>query len=100
VLLGTPSFAFLTDLYTHSLLTVGDDEFFSGLSAPTRANAPCNPLTELDEITSISEILEHCLHAVLERRPDSAQDGYVPGFSIKWDGMRRKLTRFLQLVHT
>ncbi|KAI9436528.1 hypothetical protein BJY52DRAFT_1230437 [Lactarius psammicola] len=29
-----------------------------------------------------------------------AQDSYVPGLSIKWDGMRRKLTRFLQAVHT
>jgi ubiquitin-protein ligase E3 C len=32
---------------------MGDDEFFSGLGAPTRANAPRNPLT-LDEITSLS----------------------------------------------
>ncbi|KAI9436531.1 hypothetical protein BJY52DRAFT_1217840 [Lactarius psammicola] len=48
-----PPLHFLTDLYTHSLLTMGDDEFFSGLSAPTGANSPCNPLT-LDEITSLS----------------------------------------------
>ena len=41
-------------LYTHLLLTMGDDDFFSGLGAPTRANAPCNPLM-LGEITSLSQ---------------------------------------------
>ncbi|KAI9447003.1 hypothetical protein BJY52DRAFT_1314046 [Lactarius psammicola] len=29
-----------------------------------------------------------------------AQDGYVPSPSIKWEGVRRKSTRFLQAVHT
>src|SRR6266702_8754380 len=29
-----------------------------------------------------------------------AQGGRVPGLNIKWYGVRRKLTRFLQAVHT
>src|SRR6266702_1135324 len=29
-----------------------------------------------------------------------AQDCHVPGLNTKWYGMRRKLTRFIQAVHT
>jgi ubiquitin-protein ligase E3 C len=87
----------LTDLYTHSLLTMGDDEFFSGLGAPTRANAPRNPLT-LDEITSLSRKFLNIAFTLFWR--EDQMGACVPGLSIKWDGVRRKLTRFLQAVHT
>ncbi|KAH8977914.1 HECT-domain-containing protein [Lactarius hatsudake] len=94
------SFTFLTDLYTHSLLTMGDDEFFSGFSEPTRANAPRNPLT-LDEITSLSRKFLNIAFTLFWREEQiGTQDAQVPGLSIKWDGVRRKLTRFLQAVHT
>jgi ubiquitin-protein ligase E3 C len=43
---------FLTDLYTQSLLTMGDDEFFGS----TNNSSQRNPLT-LDELTSFSRQL-------------------------------------------
>lgn len=79
---------------------MGDDEFFSGLDAPTRANAPRNPLT-LDEITSLSRKFLNIAFTLFWREEQiGAKDGCVPGLSIKWDSVRRKLTRFLQAVHT
>lgn len=90
---------FLTDLYTHSLLTMGDDEFFSGLGAPVRANAPRNSLT-LDEITSLSRKLLNIAFTLFWREGQiGAQDGVVPGLNIKWEVVRRKVTRLLQAVH-
>jgi len=79
---------------------MGDDEFFSGLGAPTRADAPRNPLT-LDEVTSLSRKFLNIAFTLFWREEQiGAQDGHVPSLSIKWDGVRRKLTRFLQAVHT
>lgn len=90
---------FLTDLYTHSLLTMGDDEFFSGLDAPVSANAPRNSLT-LDEITSLSRKLLNIAFTLFWREGQiGAQDGVVPGLNIKWEVVRRKVTRLLQAVH-
>ncbi|KAH9997435.1 HECT-domain-containing protein [Russula compacta] len=90
---------FLTDLYTHSLLTMGDDEFFSSFGTPARANAPRNPLT-LDEITSLSRKLLNIAFTLFWREGQiGAQNGRVPGLNIKWEAVRRKVTRFLQAVH-
>ncbi|KAI9509462.1 HECT-domain-containing protein [Russula earlei] len=90
---------FLTDLYTHSLLTMGDDEFFSGLASPARANAPRNPLT-LDEIISLSRKLLNIAFTLFWREGQiGAQDGYVTGLNVKWETVRRKVTRFLQAIH-
>ncbi|KAI0284136.1 HECT-domain-containing protein [Russula brevipes] len=90
---------FLTDLYTHSLLTMGDDEFFSSDSAPAHANSPRNPLT-LDEITSLSRKLLNIAFTLFWREGQiGAQDGRVPGLGLKWEAVRRKATRFLQAVH-
>ena len=78
---------------------MGDDEFFSGLGAPTRANAPRNPLT-LDEITSLSRKFLNIAFTLFWKEDQiGARDGCVPGVSIKWDTVRRELTRFLQAVH-
>ena len=90
---------FLTDLYAHSLLTMGDDEFFSGLAAPARPNAPRNPLT-LDEVTSLSRKLLNIAFTLFWREGQiGAQDGLVPGLNIEWETVRRKVTRLLQAVH-
>jgi len=90
---------FLTDLYTHSLLTMGDDEFFSGVDAPVRASAPRNSLT-LDEITSLSRKLLNIAFTLFWREGQiGAQDGVVPGLNLKWEVVRRKVTRLLQAVH-
>jgi len=89
----------MIDLYTHSLLTMGDDEFFSGLDAPARANAPRNPLT-LDEITSLSRKLLNIAFTLFWREGHiGTQSGCIPGVNVKWEAMRRKVTRLLQAVH-
>ncbi|KAI0260666.1 HECT-domain-containing protein [Gloeopeniophorella convolvens] len=94
-----PPLLFLADLYTHSLLTMGDDEFFSGSEPSTRANVPRNPLS-LDEITSLSRKLLNITFTLFWREDQAGiQEGGVPGLNIKWEGVRRKLTRFLQAVH-
>ena len=94
-----PPLLFLTDLYTHSLLTMGDDEFFSGFDAPARANVPRNPLS-LDEITSLSRKLLNIAFTLFWREGQiGAQDGVIPGLNLKWEAVGRKLTHFLQAVH-
>jgi ubiquitin-protein ligase E3 C len=78
---------------------MGDDEFFSGLAAPTRPNAPRNPLT-LDEVTSLSRKLLNIAFTLFWREGQiGAQDGHVPGLNIGWESVRRKVTRLLQAVH-
>jgi ubiquitin-protein ligase E3 C len=78
---------------------MGDDEFFSSLDAPARANAPRNPLT-LDEITSLSRKLLNIAFTLFWREGQiGAQSGCIPGVNVKWEVMRRKVTRFLQAVH-
>jgi ubiquitin-protein ligase E3 C len=78
---------------------MGDDEFFSGLESPVRANAPRNPLT-LDEIISLSRQLLNIAFTLFWREGQiGAQDGVVPGLNFKWDAVGRKVTRFLQAVH-
>ncbi len=53
----------------------------------------------LDEITSISRKFLNIAFTLFGREDQiDAQDGFVPGFSIKCDDV--KLTRFLQVVHT
>jgi len=91
---------FLTDLYTHSLLTMGDDEFFSGFDTPARANAPRNPLT-LDEITSLSRKLLNIAFTLFWREGQiGSQNGRISGLNVTWEAVRRKATRFLQAVHS
>ena len=79
---------------------MGDDEFFSGFDAPARANAPRNPLT-LDEITSLSRKLLNIAFTLFWREGQiGAQNGRIPGLNVTWESVRRKVTRFLQAVHT
>ncbi|KII83229.1 hypothetical protein PLICRDRAFT_180633 [Plicaturopsis crispa FD-325 SS-3] len=94
-----PSLLFLADLYTQSLLTMGDDEFFAPASNAT--SAPRNPLT-LDELTSFSRQLLN-IAFVLYWREDQAgiAEGTVPGLNggLRWEGAREKVTRCLQAIH-
>lgn len=89
---------FLVDLYTQALLTMGDDEFFnkSG-SSPHR-----NPLT-LDELTTFSRKMLNIAFTLYWRedlRSGSGSGDGVPGVqSLKWEGVRDKLTRCLQAIH-
>ncbi|KAI0295669.1 hypothetical protein B0F90DRAFT_1811438 [Multifurca ochricompacta] len=82
---------FLTDLYTHSLLTMGDDD------PPERPTQP----SYLDEIISLSRKLLNIAFTLFWREDQfGVQDGYVPGLNITWDSVRRKVIRFLQAVHS
>jgi ubiquitin-protein ligase E3 C len=78
---------------------MGDDEFFSGFDSPARGNAPRNPLT-LDEITSLSRKLLNVAFTLFWREGQiGAHNGCIPGLNIKWEVVRKKVTRFLQAVH-
>ncbi|KZT63967.1 hypothetical protein DAEQUDRAFT_679458 [Daedalea quercina L-15889] len=94
-----PPLLFLVDLYTQALLTMGDDEFFNS-SGPTVHR---NPLT-LDELTSFSRQMLNIAFTLYWRddlRGGSASGDSVPGVaSLKWEGVRDKLTRCLQAIHT
>ncbi|KAI9450438.1 hypothetical protein BJY52DRAFT_1125941 [Lactarius psammicola] len=68
---------------------MGDDEFVSGLSVPTRASALRNPLT-LDEITSLSRVFLNITFTLFWREDQiGAQDSYAPCFNVKWGSVRR-----------
>jgi ubiquitin-protein ligase E3 C len=87
----------MADLYTQSLLTMGDDEFFS--SATSTSTAPRNPLT-LDELTSFSRKLLNIAFTLYWREDQTnVQEGGVPGVNLKWEGVREKVTKCLQAIH-
>ena len=82
---------FLVDLYTQSLLTMGDDEFFS--------TALRNPLT-LDELTSFSRKLLNIAFTLYWREdPTNVHEGGVPGVNLKWEDVSEKVTKCLQAIH-
>ncbi|KZO97211.1 HECT-domain-containing protein [Calocera viscosa TUFC12733] len=82
-----PALLLLTEIYSHALLTMGDDEFFS---AP---NAPKNPFS-LDELTELSGLL---LKVSFTLYWDGGEDlsGTVPGLSVTWEGVRERTTQLL-----
>ena len=93
-----PPLLFLADLYTQSLLTMGDDEFFSS-AATTAPTAPRNPLT-LDELTAFSRKLLNIAFTLYWREDQTnVQEGGVPGVNLKWEGVREKVTKCLQAIH-
>lgn len=91
-----PPLLFLTDLYTQSLLTMGDDEFFSTGTAP---NVPRNPLS-VDEVVAFSRKLLN-IAFTLYWRDDQAnlQQAALQGMSLKWESVREKVTKCLQAIH-
>lgn len=87
---------FLVDLYTQSLLTMGDDEFFS---STTSTNAPRNPLT-LDELTVFSrQLMNIALSLYMRNDQMYTQEGPISGLPIGWEIVREKVTKCLQAVH-
>ena len=92
-----PPLLFLADLYTQSLLTMGDDEFFS--TSNPGSTALRNPLT-LDELTSFSRKLLNIAFTLYWREDQTnVQEGGVPGVNLKWEGVREKVTKCLQAIH-
>lgn len=80
---------------------MGDDEFFA--SAPTasvKRETPRNPLN-LDELTSFSRKLLNIAFTLYWREDQTnVAEGKVPGMNIKWEGVREKVTRCLQGIHS
>jgi len=92
-----PPLLLLSDLYTQSLLTMGDEEF-----SPTASNTVItsrNPLT-LDELIDFSKKLLNIANTLWSMEDQtSVQEGRVPGINLKWGGAREKVTKCLQAVH-
>ncbi|KAG2359437.1 HECT-domain-containing protein [Suillus spraguei] len=85
-----PPLLLLTELYTQSLLTMGDDEFFSN----SRTS-----LT-LDELVAFSRALFNIVFALYWRDDQmKIQEGGVPGLNLRWVGVRDKITKCLQAIH-
>lgn len=85
-----PPLLLLTELYTQSLLTMGDDEFFSN----SRTS-----LT-LDELVALSRALFNIAFALYWRDDQTKiQEGGVPGLNLRWVGVRDKITKCLQAIH-
>ncbi|KAI0755393.1 HECT-domain-containing protein [Daedaleopsis nitida] len=91
-----PPMLLLADLYTHALLTMGDDEFFSTGTSP---DVPRNPLT-LDELTVYSRKLLNIAFTLYWREDLSSAQEAVPGLGqISWENVREKATKCLQALH-
>ena len=92
-----PPMLLLVDLYTHSLLTMADDEFFGSgkLAGVTR-----NPLT-LDELIVFSRQLLNIAFTLYWREsPTNVQENGVPGLTpVKWEHVRDRVTKLLQAIH-
>ena len=92
-----PPLVFLVDLYTQSLVTMGDDEFFS--SAAAGPQSARNPLS-LDELSSFSRQLLNIAFTLYWREDQTnVQQGSVPGVHLRWEGLREKVTKCLQAIH-
>ncbi|KAG8214281.1 HECT-domain-containing protein [Butyriboletus roseoflavus] len=79
-----------TDLYTQSLLTMGDDEFFSGSR---------NTLT-LNELIPFSRTLFNIAFTLYWREDQAkVQEATAPGLNLSWEGVRDRITKCLQAIH-
>ncbi|KAI6044738.1 HECT-domain-containing protein [Pisolithus marmoratus] len=85
-----PPLLLLTDLYTYTLRTMGDDEFFS------------NPRTllTLNELVPFSRTLFNIAFTLYWRDDQlKLQDTNVPGLNLRWINVRERLTKCLQAIH-
>ncbi|KIK27397.1 hypothetical protein PISMIDRAFT_93249 [Pisolithus microcarpus 441] len=83
-----PPLLLLADLYTHTLRTMGDDEFFSN----------SRTLLTLNELVPFSRTLFN-IAFTLYWRDDQLQDTHVPGLNLRWTNVRERLTKCLQAIH-
>ena len=93
--LAWPPLLLLSDLYTHSLLSMGDEVFFS--SVPNTSTT-CNPLT-LDELTRLSKGLLNIAFMLSMKDQTYLQKCGTPGIKLRWEGVREKVTKCLQAIH-
>lgn len=98
-----PALLLLAELYTHALLTMGDDQFFGRAAGAGAAVdvAPVarNPLT-LDELAEWTRQLVH-IAFVLYRAGDADAMGKPVGSGVRytWEGVREVVTRCLLAIH-
>ncbi|KAG8995219.1 hypothetical protein FRB94_009328 [Tulasnella sp. JGI-2019a] len=86
----------LVDMYTHALLTMGDDEFFS---ITTRSNSPRNPLT-LDELGAFSKQLMNITFPLYWNEDQlNIKEDCIQGSMIRLEVVREKLTKCLKAIH-
>ncbi|KIK81041.1 hypothetical protein PAXRUDRAFT_833139 [Paxillus rubicundulus Ve08.2h10] len=85
-----PPLLLLTDLYTQSLLTMGDDEFFSN----SRTSLTLN------ELVPLSRTLFDITFSLYWRDDQTKiQETNVPGLNLSWEGVRERITKCLQAIH-
>lgn len=89
-----PPLLFLEDLYIRSVLTMGDDKFFSA----SLTNVPCNPPT-LDELTSWHKLLNIAFTLYWREDYMNVQRVGCRGVNLKWKGVREKVTRYFFVIH-
>ncbi|KAJ7757717.1 HECT-domain-containing protein [Mycena maculata] len=104
-----PPLLFLADLYTHVLLTMGDDEFF-GTSAHVGGSpsAARNPMS-LDDLTVFSRLLLDIAFGLYQGPqesegpdgPDVNVSGTTgpKGVRCSWEEVREKVTKCLVAIH-
>jgi len=85
-----PPLILLTDLYTHTLRTMGDDEFFSNSSM----------LLTLHDLVPFSRSLFSVAFTLYWRDDQwKLQEAYVPGLNLRWVNVREKITKCLVAIH-
>ncbi|KAG9308894.1 HECT-domain-containing protein [Chiua virens] len=85
-----PPLLLLTDLYTQSLLTMTDDEFFSG----------SRTTLTLNELIPFSRTLFNIAFTLYWREDQAKiQETMAPGLNLSWEGVRDRITKCLQAIH-
>ncbi|KAJ7168585.1 HECT-domain-containing protein [Mycena filopes] len=99
-----PPLLFLADLYTHALLTMGDDEFFGTSAHSQAASAPRNPMT-LDDLVVFSRLLLDVAFGLYQGPLDADGDVNMAGATgprgvrYSWEEVREKVTKCLVAIH-
>lgn len=100
-----PHLILLAELYARTLLTLGDDEFFTNVAGPGRGNAPVsrNPLTT-DEVIGLSGLFRNIAFTLywqpeVLKNANTGQLNYVVGSKVSLEGLRGLSTQLLQMIH-
>ncbi|KIM86561.1 hypothetical protein PILCRDRAFT_308371 [Piloderma croceum F 1598] len=91
-----PPLLLLSDLYTRSLLAMGDDELFSIEYNTTTASR--NQLTRI-ELIDFSKKLLNIAYALWSKEDQRVMEERAPGINLKWEDVRERVTICLQVIH-
>ncbi|KAF8580133.1 HECT-domain-containing protein [Ramaria rubella] len=92
-----PPLLFLISLYTHSLLTIGDDEFFSLSSSST--TTPRNPLTIDDLIVFSRQLLHIAFPLYCFDDQAKVKEKGPSGVGFTWEKVRELVSGCLKGIH-